>query len=78
MTLWRVVVRGTVPVELPPERALHLFTPVGERLWAPGWEPELSGRGGRRRERAGTVFLTDADGARTHSVAVDRNAEAVR
>ncbi len=28
-----------VPVELA--RALELFTPVGEKLWAPGWEPHF-------------------------------------
>jgi hypothetical protein len=25
----------------PPERVLPLLTPLGERSWAPGWEPEL-------------------------------------
>jgi hypothetical protein len=25
----------------PPERVLPLLTPLGERCWAPGWEPEL-------------------------------------
>jgi hypothetical protein len=31
--------RGTVPVALPPDEALELFTPVGETWWVPGWKP---------------------------------------
>jgi hypothetical protein len=30
---------GEVTVALPLERAFPLFTPEGERLWAPGWDP---------------------------------------
>jgi hypothetical protein len=45
-------------VDVPPERAMHLFTPAGERLWAEGWDPAFpageNGDGGA----PGTVFLT--------------------
>jgi hypothetical protein len=30
---------GTVDVLLPPDEALTLFTPAGEREWVPGWDP---------------------------------------
>jgi hypothetical protein len=50
--------RRNFRVDLPPARAMHLFTPVGERLWAEGWDPVFPagerGDGGA----AGTVFLT--------------------
>jgi hypothetical protein len=32
---------GTVAVPAPLERSFPLFTPLGERLWAPGWEPRF-------------------------------------
>ena len=64
----------TLRVPLPPERALHLFTPVGERAWAPGWDPVFpageAGDGGA----PGTVFLT---GGSTW-VVVDREPDRVR
>jgi hypothetical protein len=41
---------GTLHVDRAPADAIHLFTPEGERLWAPGWNPEYA---------SGTVFTTD-------------------
>jgi hypothetical protein len=59
---------------LPPERALHLFTPVGERAWAGHWDPRFPagehGDGGA----PGTVFLTGD----THWVVADRRDDSVR
>jgi len=53
--------------------AIEWFTALGERDWAPGWEPELlSGH-----EARGSVFATTAtDGTRTHWIvaAFDRRA----
>lgn len=46
--------------ELPltARRAIELFTPEGERLWVPGWDPHYpDGEGG---ETDGTVFTTHA------------------
>src|SRR3954447_17994802 len=64
----------TLRVPLAPERALHLFTPAGERAGAPGWDPVSpageDGDGGA----PGTVFLT---GASTW-VVVDREPDRVR
>ena len=49
--------RGEVRVALPPERAIHAFTALGEREWAPGWDPVFpAGDAGE----AGTVFTTAA------------------
>jgi hypothetical protein len=36
-----VSVSDTIRVPLPPERAFELFTPLGERRWASGWEPRF-------------------------------------
>jgi hypothetical protein len=59
---------------LPPEEALHLFTPVGERAWAGHWDPRFPagehGDGGA----PGTVFLTGD----THWVVADRRDDGVR
>jgi len=32
---------GTLTVDAPVERAFPLFSPLGERLWVPGWDPEV-------------------------------------
>ena len=74
----RVVLRGVVPVELPPERAFHLFTPVGERLWAPGWEPVFPAGEAGDGSAAGTVFVTDAGGVTTFWTVVERGPDLVR
>jgi hypothetical protein len=48
-------------IDAPCARVFPLFTPVGERAWAPGWDPEmLSGH-----EERGSVFRTRAHGAET-------------
>ena len=64
----------TVRVPLPVERALHLFTPVGERAWAPGWDPVFPAGESGDGAAPGTVFLT---GASTW-VVVDRAPDRVR
>ena len=35
-----VTVTGERRVAAPPAQALHYFTPEGERLYEPGWDPE--------------------------------------
>jgi hypothetical protein len=69
-----VIHRHTVRVALAPERALHYFTPAGERAWAPGWDPHFPA--GERGDGAqpGTVFLTGA----SCWIVVDREADRVR
>ncbi|MFQ5348811.1 MAG: SRPBCC family protein [Thermoanaerobaculia bacterium] len=59
---------GRLYVEALPERAIHLFTGPGERLWVDGWNPVvLSGDG----TEAGTVFVTDHCGHTTIWIVVD-------
>jgi hypothetical protein len=64
----------TLRVPLPAGEALHLFTPVGERAWAPGWDPVFPAGEDGDGAAPGTVFLT---GASTW-VVVDRAADRVR
>ena len=42
-------------LEAPPERVLPLLTPLGERAWASGWEPEM--RWEPEGGGAGTLFV---------------------
>ena len=64
----------TLRVPLPVAEALHLFTPVGERTWAPGWDPVFPEGEQGDGAAPGTVFLT---GASTW-VVVDREPRRVR
>jgi hypothetical protein len=69
---------ATISVALPPAEALRLFTPVGERDWVPGWDPDFpAGESGDGAE-PGTVFVTTADERRTIWVALDRGPDHVR
>lgn len=54
----RVRLTGTIPVPLPPKDAFTLFTPTGERAWAPGWNPQFPSPVTDDTE-PGTVFQTD-------------------
>jgi len=57
----------TFHLDAPCVRAFPMFTPLGERAWAPGWEPELlSGR-----EERGSVFRTRAHDAETLWIVTD-------
>ncbi|MBV8734269.1 MAG: hypothetical protein JO342_10785 [Solirubrobacterales bacterium] len=73
----RTVLRATeITVELPPEQAMELFTPEGERRWADGWDPQYPQAD--RREGRGVVFTTDHGGHQTTWVMVDHGPESVR
>ncbi len=55
---------ATVRLDAPPEQAFEMFTPLGERAWAEGWDPEFLHRvDGDACE--GSVFVTRADGRET-------------
>jgi hypothetical protein len=41
----------------PPQETFELFSPLGERLWVPGWNPELVHPPGAPWER-GLIFRT--------------------
>jgi hypothetical protein len=64
---------GTVDVALPPDQALGLFTPAGERAWVPGWDPQFpSGED----NSFGTTFTTHE--GRTFWVIADATADSMR
>jgi hypothetical protein len=73
----RRVLYGIVRIPLPVDRVMPLFTPEGERAWAPGWDPSypagLTGDGAD----TGTVFLTE-HGATTIWAVVERTYDTVR
>jgi hypothetical protein len=67
---------ATLTVDLPPEQALRLFTPEGERLWAEGWDPRYPAGSGS--EDAGTVFVTGTDPRATVWMIVDSEPRRMR
>ncbi|MBV9536187.1 MAG: hypothetical protein JO321_12320 [Solirubrobacterales bacterium] len=73
----RTVLRATeITVELPPEQAMELFTPEGERRWADGWDPRYPE--GDRREGPGAVFTTEHGDHQTTWIMVDHSPGSVR
>ncbi|SDM15591.1 SRPBCC family protein [Nonomuraea jiangxiensis] len=62
---------GRLPVALPPEEALGLFTPRGEEQWVTGWQPRFPMDTGDD-SAPGTVFETDSHGELTIWVVVGR------
>jgi hypothetical protein len=66
---------GLVRVAAPVETAFPLFTPLGEKLWAPGWDPAFH-HPADGTPVAGMAFSTaNSDGAPTHWVLVDWDPE---
>lgn len=58
---------GSFHLDAPVTRVFPLFTALGEKAWAQGWEPELlSGR-----EERGSVFRTEHGGRETTWIVVD-------
>ena len=51
----RIHESGNFALPLPPEQAFPLFTAEGERLWVPGWDPQMLGE---TPQQKGLVFLT--------------------
>ena len=52
---------GRIHVALPADQAFKLFTPCGEREWAPSWDPRFPTSSTDDSE-PGTVFETDTHG----------------
>lgn len=48
---------GAFTLPMAPEAAFPLFSPVGEKRWVPGWDPELVHPPGVEWER-GLIFRT--------------------
>lgn len=67
----RVRLAGRIRVALPSAEAFRLFTPHGERDWAAGWDPRFPAPAPDDTE-PGIVFETDAHGATTTWVVLDR------
>ena len=65
-----------ITVGLPPDEAMALFTPEGERRWADGWDPHYPEPG--RREGPGAVFTTGHGGHQTTWIMVDHAPGGVR
>jgi hypothetical protein len=64
---------GRIQVALPPAAAFRLFTPRGERDWAPGWDPRFPAPAPDDTE-PGTVFETSAHGHHTTWLVTGREA----
>lgn len=60
---------GQFELALPASEAIWLFTPEGERKWAPGWSPVYPA--GDPSEAPGTVFVTDAHDTETIWVIIE-------
>lgn len=71
VTSWRRRLTGRVSVPLPPEQAFRLFTPLGERDWAPGWEPRFPAATVDDSD-PGTAFVTESSGHERTWMVVDR------
>jgi hypothetical protein len=67
--------QGRFSVALPPEHALGLFTPEGERRWVAGWDPRYPAP--ERTDGPGAVFTTAAHGATTIWVMTARSPTSV-
>ncbi len=69
---------GSFELNLQAQEAISLFTPEGERGWAPGWNPTYPA--GEPSETPGTVFTTDHGGTETiwliHTIDTDDRAVA--
>jgi hypothetical protein len=73
----RTSLRATeITVDLPPGRAMELFTAEGERRWAEGWDPQYPQAD--RREGPGAVFTTGHGGHQTIWIMVDHDPQSVR
>lgn len=57
----RAVLTGVVPVELPPEAAIQLFTAEGERSWVPGWHPTYPDPATSDDTEVGVVWQTQRE-----------------
>lgn len=71
MDAWHQHLTGRLSVPLPPMQAFRLFTPRGERDWAPQWEPRFPAVTADDTE-PGTAFVTDAHGQVRTWIVVER------
>jgi hypothetical protein len=60
---------GRVRVALPPDEAIELFTPEGERRWVDGWDPRYPGDDDGVFVTGATTWVTVERGARSRRYA---------
>lgn len=65
-----------ITIALPAEDAMQLFTPEGERVWAPGWAPAYPAPD--RAPEPGVVFTTSHHHDQTVWIMVDRDSDRIR
>lgn len=68
----RVVLTGVVPVGMPPEQAIELFTAEGERSWVPGWHPAYPNPETTDDTEVGVVWQTQRNEGTVTWVVADR------
>lgn len=68
----RVVLSGVVPVGMPPERAIELFTAEGERSWVPGWHPTYPDPATADDTEVGVIWQTQRTEGTVTWVVADR------
>jgi hypothetical protein len=68
---------GTVLLDGPLTRVFALFSPLGERAWVPGWNPEILAPPGAEWE-PGMIFRTELDGIHAVWVVAELDREAHR
>jgi hypothetical protein len=73
----QVVCSGMVPIEMPPPRAIELFTPSGERPWVEGWDPAFPAGESDDETAPGTVFVTESDHGPVTWVVAGRTAASI-
>jgi hypothetical protein len=61
--------QGEVWVALPPDEAIELFTPEGERRWVDGWDPRYPGADDGIFLTGATTWVTVERGARSRRYA---------
>jgi hypothetical protein len=71
-----IVCTAALRVEVPPDEALSLFTPEGEREWVEGWHPTYPA--GLASDKVGTVFVTGELDHATYWVIVESTGTARR
>ncbi|HEX3551295.1 MAG TPA: hypothetical protein VHT53_13005 [Candidatus Elarobacter sp.] len=62
----------TVALRAQAAQAQHLFDPVGEAIWAPGWAPAFVRETDRTQLPDGTVFTTPGHGGSTMTWVLQR------
>jgi hypothetical protein len=57
-----ITLKGRITFSRPADVVFRVFSPIGEKDWAPGWNPELLHPDGASWEE-GLIFRTQVDGA---------------